>query len=468
MNSKKSIKDIFTVALSNVFNLISGILIGFLLPKVLDVTDYGYYKTFTLYASYAGMFGLGLIDGIYLKYCGRPYEQLDKREFRFFSRLIILLQSCFSVIIAIMSLIFLKNEYKFIFCATALYLFFNNIIGYYQIVSQITCRFGELSKRNLIQSLLTAGTVVILWVANQYTSITTNYRLYLFLYLGVIAFLASWYCKVYKDIIFGKDVIKPKFSVIKDLVVLGVPLLFANLCSTLIFSLDRQFVNVLYDTLTYAEYSFAYNMLALVTTVTSAIAVVLFPNLKQSDEKKLIDQYDKLISIIQTLVFVCLALYFPLCWFIDMVLPQYHNSLPVFRAIFPGLVINSTITIVIHNYYKALGINHLFFIKSIVILIVSFIANMIAYKVWGDPIAISWASVLCMLAWYVITEISLVKRYNVKYKKNWLYLLLMMSAFYFVSFYTTNNLFGIILYGSLVILLAIAFNLKNIVALLKI
>ena len=52
----KTIKDILKVTFSNACILLSGILVGFLLPKIIDQVDYGYYKTFTLYIAYIGLF----------------------------------------------------------------------------------------------------------------------------------------------------------------------------------------------------------------------------------------------------------------------------------------------------------------------------------------------------------------------------------------------------------------------------
>ena len=60
MDNKKTISDIIKVSLSNFLKLLAGILTGFLLPKILNITDYGYYKTFTLYISYVGIFHFGL------------------------------------------------------------------------------------------------------------------------------------------------------------------------------------------------------------------------------------------------------------------------------------------------------------------------------------------------------------------------------------------------------------------------
>ncbi len=59
MLSKKEsiVKNIFGVAVSNVISIVGGIIVGLLLPKVLPVEDYGWYKTFTLYTAYLGFVG---------------------------------------------------------------------------------------------------------------------------------------------------------------------------------------------------------------------------------------------------------------------------------------------------------------------------------------------------------------------------------------------------------------------------
>ena len=145
---------------------------------------------------------------------------------------------------------------------------------------------------------------------------------------------------------------------------IGFPLLFANLCATLILTLDRQFVNILFDTSTYAVYAFAYNMLSLVTVATSAIATVLYPTLKRSTKESMVENYPRLIALMLLLVFAANAVYFPLCWFVKWFLPKYNDSLVIFRIIFPGLAISSAVTVVMHNYYKVLGKIYVIFLRA--------------------------------------------------------------------------------------------------------
>ena len=79
---KRFTKNILIVTISNIIRLVAGMAIGLVIPKFLSIEDYGYYKTYTLYMTYIGLFSLGLIDGIYLKYGGMDYNELDRNKFR--------------------------------------------------------------------------------------------------------------------------------------------------------------------------------------------------------------------------------------------------------------------------------------------------------------------------------------------------------------------------------------------------
>lgn len=114
------------------------------------------------------------------------------------------------------------------------------------------------------------------------------------------------------------------------------------------------------------------------------------------------------------LVLCCLAVYFPLAWFVGWYLPDYEGSLPIFRVILPGLAMSSCVTIVMHNYYKTMGENSRFFRQAFSILGLSIVADVLAYLVWRTPIAISLSSVIVIGAWYLMSESFLVKKMAIK------------------------------------------------------
>lgn len=60
---KKAFYDLIKVIISNIVALLSGILVGFVVPKIMGFDDYGYFKTYALYAGYTGLLHFGISDG---------------------------------------------------------------------------------------------------------------------------------------------------------------------------------------------------------------------------------------------------------------------------------------------------------------------------------------------------------------------------------------------------------------------
>jgi O-antigen/teichoic acid export membrane protein len=462
LRNKNNVKNIAKVTISNFFKLFSGVLVGFLLPKILGITDYGYYKTFTLYATYVGMFHFGICDGIYLMFGGKDYDELDRYKFRFYTVFLIALELIVSIILTIVSIATLPGELKFVFICLSLYLFSNNITVYFQFISQITSRFGELSIRNIIQSCLTTTSIIFLWFLYKFTDSVITYKLFTVIYVLITVILSVWYLFTYREITIGKRTsLKNAYKDIFKFLQLGFPLMIANLCSTLILTLDRQVVNIYFDKETYAIYAFAYNMLSLVTTATAAISTVLYPTLKRTDESELKKSYSGLINLVLVMVFGCMLAYYPLCLFVSWFLPKYIDSLKIFRIAFPGIAFSSAITIVMHNYYKTLQVNLIFFIKGILILIVSLAANVSAYFIFHTPESISIASLISMIIWYVISEEYFIRKFKINWFKNFSYLLIMTFVFYCVSI-IKNYYFGFAIQFLLFLLITYVFNYKMI------
>ena len=440
INIKKTIFNVLKVASSNILNLLSGVLVGLIIPMILNTEDYGYYKTFTLYASYVGLFHFGIEDGIYLIYGGKSFGELEKTKFRFYSLFLIVLESLIAIIIMIGGILFLSPNLKFIFACVAIYLLATNISNYYQFISQITSRFNELSIINTIKSVLIICSVLALYALTKTNFDSVSFKTYTIMYVLANCIITVIYIFIYRKITFGKKIEqnqgkKDIFNFFK----VGCPLLVANLCSTLILTIDRQFVNVLFDITTYGVYAFAYSMLSLITTAISAISVVLYPTLKQTNLEVLKKSYAKLVTIILCIVFGSLLIYFPLNIFIHHFLPKYNESLPIFKIIFPGLAVSSAITIIMHNYYKALGINFKFFVKSVIILVLSFIMNLVSFLIFRNTISISIASIITMIIWYIYIESYLIKHYKVSWKSNFIYMILMMISFYGIT--SIDNLY---------------------------
>lgn len=468
-NDNKITRNVVMVALSNILSILAGVFSGFILPKIMGVTDYGYYKIFTLYLTYVGLFHFGFIDGIYLIYAGKNYNNLDKNKFRYFSKFLLIFQSIILVIITGISLFFVSSYYGFIFVFIGISLFIRNATSYYQFISQITYRFKELAIRNTLLSALTILSVLGLFLVYKYTNIgNVSYQIYVIIYTVINLLLLLWYMFTYRDITFGKiDKEKVNKELLIQLFKVGIPLLLSNLVGTFILTIDRQFVSLLFDTDTYSVYAFAYNMLNLVTTAIAAISTVLYPSLKTKTEDELKDNYSKLNGIIIIIVSVCMLAYFPLVLIVNWFLPEYNNSLPIFQVIFPSLIFNTSISVVMSNYYKSLNLIKSYFIKSIIALVLAVIANTIAYLCFKTTISISAASVIVAVIWYIMMEITLIRKWYVSFKRNFIFTILILVSFYLTTYLIQNIYIAGFSYLACLILLIILFERNNFISLIK-
>ena len=464
VNKNNNIKNILKVTLSNFTTILSSILVGFLLPKILGVTDYGYFKTFTLYITYTGVLSLGISEGLYLKYGGCNYDDLNHSEMRYYSKVLIISQFILSLIFVIISLCLFEGNLKYISIFVSLYSFCGNVNNYYGLMSQATKRFNELSIRNVIRASLITIVIIVIFLLHEFNIISIFYYHYTILFILIYFILDLWYIYTYRKITFGKTIFSGK-KIIK-IIKLGLPLMFSNLVGTILLTIDRQFVNIAFSTEEYAVYAFAYNMLSLVTIATSAISTIIYPLLKKADKSELKDRYITYTKYVYIFISGTLFIYFPLAIFINWFLPSYSKSIIIFRIIFPGLILNSIIQVVMMNFYKVLNKTFYFFVKSTIVILLSIGLDIVAYLLFKSTISISIFSLVAILFWYILTEYTLVKELNIKFVKNIIYILSICMLFYLTTI-LDNYILGAILYVTLFLFITFLIDYKNNLKLIK-
>ena len=433
-------KDLMSVVGSNIIILVSSIVTGFVVPKVLGVQEYGLYKIFTLYLSYSALMHVGFVDGILLTFAGYDYDNLPKEKFRRYTHFFFCFQSIVALAIISVAITILSHQYKVIFVLLAIDILAINMTAYYQYISQSTMRFLELSVRKILLSVLKIVLVLILLVVSK---LSIHWLANAYFYVGgLVAIdvgLVVWYFLSYKDISIGK---KSNMSFCKDDIIhffkQGIILTVAYQASMVIFSLDRQFVSVLFDTETYGVYSFAYSIISMVTTVVSAVSFVLFPRLKQLSKETIMGTFSKAMASISIISVAAMMGYQPLCILIKIILSEYVDSIEYLRIIIPGLALSCCINIIMFTYYKALDAHYIYFKLSCIVLVLSAILNYLAYKMGGTPVYISIVSVISLLIWYFLSESYFIKNYNIKWKKNMIYISVSMVVFYLITFYIDN------------------------------
>lgn len=429
MSNKSTLKKIGYVTFSNVVKLVSSILIGFIIPNILGVTNYGYYKVFTLYLTYIGLFHFGFIDGIYLKFGGVDYKDLSRSKFRSYFKFLLLFELLIAIVGITVIQLWMNGDRAFIFTLLLINLIAINLTTYFQFISQITSRFREYSSRLIILSFTN-----IIIVGIMYYFGLSSYKFYSGLIVLVNFLLLFWYVYTYRQIVFGKsESLSESKNDIIDYFKIGIPLLVANLASTFVMTVDKQIVELLFPVEEFGVYSFAYSMLVMVTVVVSAVGIVLYPTLKKVSIESIPNYYHKLMRIIIVVVLFGLFGYFPLLWVVPKFLPNYVGSLIIFRIALPGLLFTSTITAIKHNIFKITNKNVHFFWISFLAIITNIVLNLAAYYFYGTKESIAITSIIGLGLWYASTELYIIRTHHVKWRLNCLLILLGLSLFYILS-----------------------------------
>ena len=463
MKTKSFGRNLFIIIVSRMFSLLSSVAVGFILPKVLSITDYGFFKVFTLYAVYTALLHFGFVDGILLKLSGTNYEELDPQKMRTFTRFFIIFEVLISCIILLIGFVAVRGEYLFIVIMLAINMVFVNVTTYYQFVSQAVQRFSEYSVKNIIIAIVKLFLVLILLILKKCNVSDISYRAYL-IGLNILDFsIMLWYISLYRNITFGKatsfiNVKNDIFSIFKS----GILLTLAYQVSHLILSLDRQFVSLLFSTEEFAIYSFAYNIVSLISTMVSSVSIVLLPMLKSCTHETIVASYRKSLSSVSLISSGCLLGYFPLIAFINWFLPEYNGSIEYISIVLPAFLFTSSITVVMFTINKVFDTNNLFFKDGCCILILGFVSNLLAYYFFKSPKAISFASLILTVIWFLISGLRLKNKTGVDISGELIYLSMIALGFLLITNYLENIFIEFIMLVFWVSILSMLFHKKDI------
>lgn len=356
MIDKRKIYDILSVLVSSGVLLLSGILTNLIVPKIMGVVNYGYYKIFILYGTYIALTHMGIVDGILLKYGGKSLNKYDLILIRSYLRVLFYFSVAIAIVLIIIALYIFKGYIRWIILFLGMQVIISNLFYYLQYLTQALMRFKTFSFFNILQALLNISSTTVIYILKKigYLSIL-SYKIYIPIYLLIYSIILLGYLINLKDLVFGK--VKSFFQVNNDiwnLIKIGFPVTVSYQIATLVFNIDNQFISMFFSTVIFGLYSFAYSMVSIVTTILNTLSTVIFPNLNRLNLDNAIKNYSKLIMLLLMLVYLMVMVYYPVEIIVKLFLPEYLESLIYFKIVIPGVGISSCISLIIFNYFKTL------------------------------------------------------------------------------------------------------------------
>lgn len=353
MNSKaKNILKSFSYTLtSNLLSTLISVIVILVIPQIIGVEAYGYWQLYLFYTAYIGLFHFGWNDGIYLRYGGKEYDQLDKNLFFSQYYMLIALQIILSSIIYFSSSSFIINDSKiFVIKATAISMVIINVRYMLIYILQSTNRFKEYALITITDRVFYFIFVILLLIMKF-----NNYELLVIVDIGgkIISLIYAMYCC--KDIAYRKVSdfyfsFRESFENIR----VGIKLLFSNFASLLIVGLVRLGIERSWDVSTFGKISLTLSITNFMMIFINAMGIILFPILRRTHTEKLSEIYIVLRQVIIIVMFGFLLFYYPLKFFVSMWLPDYSEGLKYMVFIFPICIFEGKMALLLNTFLKTL------------------------------------------------------------------------------------------------------------------
>ena len=382
------LKGINIVFIANVINLIINSISNFVLPKYLPVRSYAVIKEYQLYLSYVGLLHLGYIEGVYIKYGGTNYSDLDKDELRKISRSMILLQ--ITVIIILVAVFYKFNLYVLVLAVISAFPI--NMATMYKLLYQATGEFKKYGRVMNITALVTFFiNILLLFVFRTY-----NPYIYIIGYIAM--YVAIWLLLNNHDLGFKRKRGGISLNLITENINTGFLLMLGNFASIIQTTMDRVFVKNSLDYIDFALYSFAVSMENLINLLITPLTVTLYNYFC----KNKYENFNRLIKYILIIDSIIIASFFILKTIIYSFLSDYKESLVVISILYSSQFIYVLVKGIFLNLYKALNLQRKYFLKLLVSIIAGCLLNIILFAILQKKEAYAIATLISAVIWLIM------------------------------------------------------------------
>lgn len=429
MNILSFLKKSSYVIISNLLSLLISILVILVIPKIIGVEDYGYWQLYLFYVSYVGFLHLGWIDGIYLKYAGKEYQELEIQKF--YSQFISLFvfQALIAIGLYFFSHLLESDENKlFIFTMLAFTLIFNNVRFLFIYILQTTNRIKESAYITITDRIVYVLFLILLivWKKNHYQ-------------VMIVADMIGRALSLCLAIYFCKELALQKLTLFKldrteilDNIKVGSSLMFSNICSMLIIGIFRFGIEYKWDISTFGKVSLIFSISAFLMVFINAIGVVLFPMLKNMQKSDMEKFFARARDLFVFIMFAMLLCYYPLKLILSMWLPDYADSMIYMSIIFPIAVYEGKMALLLNTYFKALRLEKNMLIINFVVMLLSFVFTVITVFAFKNIMSVMLAIMALLMLRSIAFEYVLSKVINIgSFKGNVFEIILTISFIFF-------------------------------------
>lgn len=351
-SSKAFMLNVSYSLISNLVSTLLGVLAVLMLPKFLPTEQYGYYQLYLLYVGLTTLLALGIPEGIYLALGGKEDHAITKQFIRKeFVRLSVYIVAAYVSI----CIVVLLNEGDLNREAVTLWVCGSGIINcsrnYLLFIMQAKGKIKEYALSVIIERIVSLVPIITM----VFAGISSMSGLLAFDTLGrglSFIYVAFVYIKFEEYFFPNDDDAQCKLGLM-DLIIPGVQLMFASYASTIIVSMTRYGVESTWSISIFAEISLVISIASMFTRLINAVAIPVFPALKEFGDDRNKKIYSLSSSAITILFVLFLLVIQPLISVLSWWLPSYASALNYAALLIPMCLFESKTAILVMPYAKS-------------------------------------------------------------------------------------------------------------------
>lgn len=433
--------NILLSIVAQIISLSASFLLGLIVPKYVEISQYAYWQTFILYTGYIGILHFGLLDGIVLRYSQYDYKELDKPMIRSQFAWLALFTTVSAIICCASSMFISDTSSRIVCILVGVNIIVTNIFYYSTYLHQITNEIPKYISIIIVERI----THVILTMLLLCLGIQEFYWFCIVQILGSCfgIFLAI---KKSKDLFWGP--LQNVTISIRELrlnISSGIKLLTANWSAMFLVGGAKTFIQWHWNLKTFGYISFSFSLTTLFLSFVTAASVVFFPALKRISSDRLNRIYPKLRIQMTVLLLIMLVMYYPAAYILPLWLPKYTYSLKYFGMILPIVVFTSRLSLLINNYLKVFRQEGAMFKINVSTLIVALAGYIPCTYIFNSLDMVIYWAVFVIILRSILSEIRLTELIDNSFKKEIFFELLVCIVFIY-SLSINNMLVGVFVY----------------------
>lgn len=351
-SSKALLLNVSYSLVSNLVSTLLGILAVLILPKYLPTEQYGYYQLYLLYVGLTTLLALGIPEGIYLVLGGKEDHAITKQ---FVRKEFIHLSVFITLIYVSICAVALLNESNIDRRAVALWVCGSGIINcsrnYLLFILQAKGKIREYALSVIIERVVSLVPIITM----VFAGISSMSGLLAFDTLGrglSFIYVAFIYHKIEHSLCSNEGGAQCELN-LRDLLFPGIQLMFASYASTIIVSMTRYGVEATWSISIFAQISLVISIANMFTRLINAVAIPVFPALKEFSDDRNKQLYSLASSAITSLFVIMLILIQPLISVLSWWLPSYASTLSYAALLIPMCLFESKTAIMVMSYAKS-------------------------------------------------------------------------------------------------------------------